>query len=139
MNSFARSIDPHTSYLSPRNADRFNSEMNLSLEGIGAVLQADDDFTVVRSLIPGGPADKTKLLRPEDRITGVAQDSGKVIDVIGWRLDDVVELIKGRKGTKVRLEIQRGTGATHQTQLIELIRDKVRLDDRAAKSQVFKS
>lgn len=139
MNSFARSIDPHTSYLSPRNADRFNSEMNLSLEGIGAVLQADDDFTVVRSLIPGGPADKTKLLRPEDRITGVAQDSGKVIDVIGWRLDDVVELIKGRKGTKVRLEIQRGKGATHQTQLIELIRDKVRLEDRAAKSQVIKS
>ncbi len=96
MNAFARSIDPHTSYLSPRNADRFNSEMNLSLEGIGAVLQADDDFTIVRSLIPGGPADKTKLLRPDDRITGVAQESGKVIDVIGWRLDDVVDLIKGR-------------------------------------------
>ena len=139
MNAFARSIDPHTSYLSPRNADRFNSEMNLSLEGIGAVLQADDDFTVVRSLIPGGPADKTKLLRPEDRITGVAQEKGKVIDVIGWRLDDVVDLIKGRKGTKVRLEIQRGKGATHQTRLIELTRDKVRLEDRAAKSQVIKA
>lgn len=139
MNAFARSIDPHTSYLSPRNAERFNSEMNLSLEGIGAVLQADDDFTVVRSLIPGGPADKTKLLRPDDRITGVAQEKGKVIDVIGWRLDDVVELIKGRKGTKVRLEIQRGKGATHQTHLIELTRDKVRLEDRAAKSQVIKT
>lgn len=139
MNAYARSIDPHTSYLSPRNAERFNSEMNLSLEGIGAVLQADDDFTVVRSLIPGGPADKTKLLRPDDRITGVAQGKGKVIDVIGWRLDDVVELIKGRKGTKVRLEIQRGKGATHQTQVIELTRDKVRLEDRAAKSQVIKT
>nr|WP_152536730.1 carboxy terminal-processing peptidase [Tolumonas lignilytica] len=139
MNAFARSIDPHTSYLSPRNAERFNSEMNLSLEGIGAVLQADDDFTVVRSLIPGGPADKAKLLRPDDRITGVGQDSGKIVDVIGWRLDDVVELIKGRKGTKVRLEIQRGKGTTHQTQMIELVRDKVRLEDRAAKSQIIQT
>ncbi len=139
MNAFARSIDPHTSYLSPRNADRFNSEMNLSLEGIGAVLQAEDDFTVVRSLIPGGPADKTKLLRTDDKITGVAQGNDKIIDVIGWRLDDVVDLIKGKKGTRVRLEIQRGKGSTHQTTIIELVRDKVRLEDRAAKSQIIQA
>ena len=136
-NAFARSIDPHTSYLSPREADRFNSEMNLSLEGIGAVLQADDDFTVVRSLVPGGPADKSKLLKPEDKITGVAQDDGKMQDIIGWRLDEVVDLIKGPKGTKVRLEIQRGEGAARLSQVVELQRDAVRLEDRAAKSSVM--
>ena len=136
-NAFARSIDPHTSYLSPREADRFNSEMNLSLEGIGAVLQADDDFTVVRSLVPGGPADKSKLLKPEDKITGVAQDDGKMQDIIGWRLDEVVDLIKGPKGTKVRLEIQRGEGAARLFQVVELQRDAVRLEDRAAKSSVM--
>ena len=136
-NAFARSIDPHTSYLSPREADRFNSEMNLSLEGIGAVLQADDDFTVVRSLVPGGPADKSKLLKPEDKITGVAQDDGKMQDIIGRRLDEVVDLIKGPKGTKVRLEIQRGEGAARLLQVVELQRDAVRLEDRAAKSSVM--
>lgn len=139
MNALSRAIDPHTSYLSPRNADRFNSEMNLSLEGIGAVLQGDDDYTVIRSLIPGGPADKSKLLKPDDRITAVGQINGKMVDVIGWRLDDVVDLIKGKKGTKVRLEIQRGKGVTHQTKIIELVRDKVRLEDRAAKSKVVKA
>ena len=138
-NAFARSIDPHTSYLSPREADRFNSEMNLSLEGIGAVLQADDDFTVVRSLVPGGPADKSKLLKPEDKITGVAQDDGKMQDIIGWRLDEVVDLIKGPKGTKVRLEVQRGEGAARLLQVVELQRDAVRLEDRAAKSSVIEA
>jgi carboxyl-terminal processing protease len=138
-NAFARSIDPHTSYLSPREADRFNSEMNLSLEGIGAVLQADDDFTVVRSLVPGGPADKSKQLKPEDKITGVAQDAGKMQDIIGWRLDEVVDLIKGPKGTRVRLEIQRGEGAARQSQVVELQRDEVRLEDRAAKSSVIEA
>ncbi|MBZ6068326.1 carboxy terminal-processing peptidase [Aeromonas schubertii] len=136
MNSFARAIEPHTSYLSPRNADRFNSEMNLSLEGIGAVLQAEDDFTVIRSLVPGGPAANSNQLKPDDKITGVGQADGKIVDVIGWRLDEVVDLIKGPKGSKVRLEIQRGKGATAKTEVIELVRDKVRLEDRAAKSKV---
>ncbi|GAA4492944.1 carboxy terminal-processing peptidase [Pseudaeromonas paramecii] len=139
MTAFSRGIEPHTSYLSPRNADRFNSEMNLSLEGIGAVLQADDDFTVVRSLVPGGPADLSKQIKPEDKITGVGQEAGKMVDIVGWRLDDVVDLIKGPKGTKVRLEIQRGKGASNQTQIIELQRDKVRLEDRAAKSKVIEA
>lgn len=139
MAAFSRGIEPHTSYLSPRNADRFNSEMNLSLEGIGAVLQADDDFTVVRSLVPGGPADLSKQLKPEDKITGVGQADGKMVDIVGWRLDEVVDLIKGPKGTKVRLEIQRGKGASNQTQIIELQRDKVRLEDRAAKSKVIEA
>ena len=136
-NAFARAIDPHTSYLSPREADRFNSEMNLSLEGIGAVLQADEDFTVVRSLVPGGPADKSKQLKADDRIIGVGQTNGKIQDIIGWRLDDVVDLIKGPKGTKVRLEVQRGDGPSARNQVIEIVRDEVRLEDRAAKSSVI--
>ncbi len=139
MSAFSRSIEPHTSYLSPRNADRFNTEMNLSLEGIGAVLQSDDDFTVVRSLVPGGPADKSKQLRPDDKIIGVGQNDGQIVDIVGWRLDEVVDLIKGPKGSKVRLEVQRGVGASSQTQIIELVRDQVRLEDRAAKSKVLEA
>ena len=97
MNSFARSIEAHTSYLSPRNAERFQMEMNLSFEGIGAVLLSEDDFTVIRSVVPGGPADLSKKIKPEDKIVGVAQEDEEFIDVIGWRLDEVVELIKGPK------------------------------------------
>ena len=89
MNSYARSIEAHTSYLSPRNAERFQQEMNLSLEGIGAVLQSDDDFTVIMSLVPGGPADMTKKIKPKDKIIGVAQGDEEFVDVVGWRLDDV--------------------------------------------------
>ncbi|MFD1006800.1 MULTISPECIES: carboxy terminal-processing peptidase [Oceanisphaera] len=136
-NAFARTIEPHTSYLSPRNAERFETEMNLSLEGIGAVLQAEDDYTVIRSLVPGGPAAKSGELQPEDHIIGVGQDADKVIDVIGWRLDEVVELIKGRKGTRVWLQIQRGKAATATPKVIELTRDTVRLEDRAANGKVI--
>ena len=137
MNSYARSIEPHTSYLSPRNADRFKTEMNLSLEGIGAVLQTIDDYTVIRSLVAGGPADATKQLKAEDKIVGVAQDDQTIVDIVGWRLDDVVDKIKGPKGTKVRLEIVRGEGASAKHKIVEIIRDKVRLEDRAAKSKII--
>jgi carboxyl-terminal processing protease len=137
MNAYARSIEPHTSYLSPRNADRFKTEMNLSLEGIGAVLQTIDDYTVIRSLVAGGPADSTKQLKAEDKIVGVAQDDNTIVDIVGWRLDDVVDKIKGPKGTKVRLEIVRGEGASAKHKIVEIVRDKVRLEDRAAKSKVL--
>ena len=137
MNAYARSIEPHTSYLSPRNADRFKTEMNLSLEGIGAVLQSVDDYTVIRSLVSGGPADLTNQLKAEDKIVGVAQDDKTIIDIVGWRLDDVVDKIKGPKGSKVRLEIVRGEGANAKHKIVEIIRDKVRLEDRAAKSKVL--
>ncbi|WP_375058451.1 carboxy terminal-processing peptidase [Zobellella sp. DQSA1] len=136
-NAFARAIEPHTSYLSPRNAERFETEMNLSLEGIGAVLQAEDDYTVIRSLVPGGPAAKSNELQPDDRIIGVGQSAEQITDVIGWRLDEVVDLIKGRKGTKVWLQIQRGQAVTTTPRIIELIRDTVRLEDRAASGKVL--
>lgn len=138
LNSFARSIEAHTSYLSPRSADRFQQEMNLSLEGIGAVLRADEDYTVIQSLVPGGPADLTQKLKPKDKIIGVAQDKEEFVDVIGWRLDDVVDLIKGPKGSTVRLQVLAGSDiATSQAQVITIVRDKVRLEDRAAKAEVL--
>ena len=83
-------------------------DMDLELEGIGAVLTPDEDYTVIRSLVPGGPADKTEQIKADDRIIGVAQDGEDFTDVIGWRLDDVVDLIKGPKGTKVRLQYLKG-------------------------------
>jgi carboxyl-terminal processing protease len=136
MNAFAREVDPHTSYLSPRNAETFQAEMNLSLEGIGAVLQMTDDYTVIRSLVAGGPASNSKALNEGDRIIGVGQDGKDVVDVIGWRLDDVVALIKGPKGTKVNLQIlPEGNDAKSHT--VTIVRDKIRLEDRAVKSEVI--
>jgi carboxyl-terminal processing protease len=137
MNSFGRAVEAHTSYLSPRNADRFQQEMNLQLEGIGAVLRADEDYTVIQSLVPGGPADLTQRLKPKDRIIGVAQDNKDFVDVVGWRLDDVVDLIKGPKGSKVRLQVLGGSDVNSQTQVVEIVRDKIRLEDRAAKFEVL--
>ncbi|MGI2258414.1 carboxy terminal-processing peptidase [Shewanella sp. GXUN23E] len=137
MNAFALTVEPHTSYLSPRNAERFQMEMNLSLEGIGAVLQMDDDYTVIKSLVAGGPAAKSEQLSPEDRIIGVGQEGEEVVDVIGWRLDDVVELIKGPKGSKVVLQVLPKKGGSNAEPVeITIVRDQVRLEDRAATSKV---
>ncbi|MEI8656289.1 MULTISPECIES: carboxy terminal-processing peptidase [Vibrio] len=136
MNAFARQIDPHTSYLSPRNAEQFQSEMSLSLEGIGAVLQMTDDYTVISSLVTGGPAASSKQLSEGDRIVGVGQDGEDIVDVIGWRLDDVVQLIKGPKGTKVNLEIL-PDGKDVKRHVVTIVRDKIRLEDRAVKSEVI--
>ncbi|PKG57562.1 carboxy terminal-processing peptidase [Shewanella sp. Choline-02u-19] len=137
MNAFARTVEPHTSYLSPRNAERFQMEMNLSLEGIGAVLQVDDDYTIIKSLVAGGPAATSEKLSPEDKIVGVGQEGEDVVDVIGWRLDDVVELIKGPKGSKVVLEILPNKGGSSAKPFeLTIVRDKIRLEDRAATSKV---
>ncbi|MGF1747751.1 MULTISPECIES: carboxy terminal-processing peptidase [Vibrio] len=136
MNAFAREVDPHTSYLSPRSAEQFQSEMNLSLEGIGAVLQMTDDYTIIRSLVAGGPASKSKQLGEGDKIIGVGQDGKEIVDVIGWRLDDVVQLIKGPKGTKVKLQIL-SDSKDAKAQVVEITRDKIRLEDRAVKSEIF--
>ena len=137
MNAYARSIEAHTSYLSPRNAERFQMEMNLSFEGIGAVLQSEDDFTIIKSVVPGGPADLSKALKPEDKIIGVAQDGEDFQDVVGWRLDEVVELIKGPKGSTVRLQVQKSAGEANNVSVVSLVRDKIKLEDRAAKSEVI--
>ncbi|QBY05817.1 carboxy terminal-processing peptidase [Thalassotalea sp. HSM 43] len=136
MNSFSRTVEPHTSYLSPRNAERFQMEMNLKLEGIGAVLRLEDDFTVIQSVVTGGPADKSKKLKAKDKIIGVAQDDEELVDVVGWRLDDVVDLIKGPKGTTVRLQVEKGEDDP-VIEVISIVRDTIKLEDRAAKSEVY--
>lgn len=135
MNAFARSIDPHTSYLSPRSAKQFQSEMSLSLEGIGAVLQASDDYTEIRSLVKGGPAEKSHKLSKGDKIIGVGQDGEKIVDVVGWRLDDIVDLIKGPKGSKVNLQILPDSKGA-KSHVVTIVRDKIRLEDRAVKSEI---
>ncbi|MFT6988853.1 MAG: carboxyl-terminal processing protease [Paraglaciecola sp.] len=137
MQSFARSIEAHTSYLSPRNAERFQMEMNLSFEGIGAVLLSEDDYTVIRSVVPGGPADLSNNIKPEDKIVGVAQDKDEFVDVIGWRLDEVVELIKGPKGSIVKLQVVKGSSESRVPVVVTMTRDKIKLEDRAAKSEIY--
>lgn len=138
MNSFARVVEPHTSYLSPRNAERFQMEMNLSLEGIGAVLRAEEDYTVIQSVISGGPADQSKQLKAKDRIVGVAQGDKDFEDIIGWRLDDVVDKIKGAKGTTVRLQIISGKSEDiSNVKIVTIVRDKIKLENKAAKSEVY--
>jgi carboxyl-terminal processing protease len=139
MNSITEAYDPHTNYFSPKASDLFKQSMSLSLEGIGAQLQTDNDYTKVANVIPGGPADKSGLLHNNDYIVGVAQGKeGDMVDVIGWRIDDVVKLIKGPKGTVVRIQIiPSANGIGGATQEIVLTRDKVKLEDQAAKKSVI--
>jgi carboxyl-terminal processing protease len=141
MNAITEAYDPHTNYFSPSDQDRFNVDMSQSLEGIGARLQADNDYTKVSEIIPGGPADKSKLIHPNDRIIAVAQgETGEWVDVVGWRLDDVVKLIKGPKGTQVRLQILPAeTGVNGPSVTISLIRDKIKLEDQTAKKKVYET
>ena len=138
-NSFAAAIDPHTNYFGPVESENFNDDMNLSLEGIGAVLSQEDEYTVIVQIMPGSPAEKSKKLKPKDKIVAVKQEHGKFEDIIGWRLTEVVKKIKGKKGTKVVLEIERGEGAAAKTFNAELTRDKIRLQDKEAKSKVYTS
>lgn len=135
MNAFAREIDPHTSYLAPRIKRDFDSEMSLSFEGIGATLSQDDDYTRIVSFITGGPAERSKQLVIGDRIIGVGQKNKPIEDVIGWRLDDIVEKIRGPKGTTIRLEIL-PAGNNSKSKIIELARDKIHFEDREAKLTV---
>ncbi len=139
MNALTLSYDPHTQYFSPRGTENFNIRMRLSLQGIGAMLQSDDEYTKVTRLIPAGPADKAGELKASDRITGVAQGAdGEMIDVIGWRLDDVVDLIRGKKGSVVRLSILKNNAIdTSKTQVISITRDKVNLDEQDASKKII--
>jgi carboxyl-terminal processing protease len=139
MNSITEAYDPHTNYLSPKASDLFKQGMSLSLEGIGARLQTDNDYTKVFEIVPGGPASKSGLIVANDIITGVAQGKdGEMVDVVGWRIDDVVKLIKGPKGTTVRLQILPAvTGVNGPAKEISIVREKVKLEDQAAKKQVI--
>lgn len=139
-NALANSYDPHTSYFSPRVSENFQINMSLSLEGIGAVLQTEDEFTKIVSLVPAGPADKSGQLSPADLIVGVAQgEDGEFEDVVGMRLDDVVQLIRGPKDSIVRLEII-PAGATDGAgrRIVSLVRNKVQLEEQAAQSRVIR-
>ena len=139
MSAYAETTDPHTDYLGPRAAENFDISMKLSLEGIGAVLQARDDYTQIRELVPGGPAMKSGKVEVGDRIVGVGQgDSGPITDVIGWRLDDVVNRIRGKKDTTLRLEILPGdTGLDGKHEIVTLVRKKVSIEEQAAKKKII--
>lgn len=139
MNTFAHTLDPHSSYLSPRNSEEYRIQMSLSYFGIGASLQTEEDYVQIVSIIPGGPASIDGSLGPKDRIIGVAQDpDGEMVDVIGWRLDDVVDLIRGEANTIVRLQIiPAGALPGHSNKEISLTRGKVKLEERAAQSEIL--
>lgn len=139
VNSFTRTFDPHSDYLSPAASTNFNIAMKLSLEGIGATLRSENDYTIVASIVPGGPAHKSGLLKEEDRIVGVAQgDEGEFVDIIGWRLDDAIQLIRGKKGTVVRLQIIKAKENLNSIPTeIRIVRDEVKLEEQAAKGEIL--
>lgn len=136
-NALGSLYDPHTSYLSPRTNENFKINMSLSLTGIGAELTTEDDYTKVSRIIPGGPADLQGVLKAEDKIVGVGQAEKPIVDVIGWRIDEVVELIRGEKDTKVRLELIPSKGDSSNTKTITIVRDKVKLEDKSAQSTIL--
>ncbi|MES2820809.1 MAG: PDZ domain-containing protein, partial [Pseudomonadota bacterium] len=140
VNAFAQTYDPHTNYLSPDNAENFDINMSLSLEGIGAVLQSDNDNVKVVRLVPAGPAEKSKQIAPADKIIGVAQGRDEMVDVIGWRLDEVVKLIRGPKGSQVRLEVIPASNAPNDmtSKVVSITREAVKLEEQAAKKSVLK-
>ena len=138
MNAFASTYDPHTQYFSPRTSQNFNINMSLSLEGIGAVLKSEDDHTSVVRLVPAGPADKSGDLGVADKIISVGQgENGPLIDIVGWRLDDVVELIRGPKGSTVRLEIIPAKNDDEISEVISITRNKVQLEEQAAQAKLL--
>ena len=139
IDALTKTYDPHTQYFSPRSSEDFNIHMSLSLEGIGAVLQSEDEFTKVVRLVPAGPADKSGKIFPTDKIIGVAQgEKGEIIDVVGWRLDDVVQLIRGPKKSIVRLEIiSGGSESNSQRKIIHIVRNTVKLEEQAAQKDII--
>ncbi len=138
MNSFAENIDPHTSYLSPARSANFKIDMARALEGIGASLREVNDYTTVMEVIAGGPAFKSEKIKKNDRIVAVAQgDDGKMVDVIGWRTDEVVKLIRGAKGTVVRLQILPSEAdITASPRELRLVRDKIKLEESSAQGEI---
>ncbi|MDB2594061.1 carboxy terminal-processing peptidase [Porticoccaceae bacterium] len=138
INALASLYDPHTSYFTPRTTENFQINMSLSLTGIGAELNIEDEYTRVVRIIPGGPADLQGLLKASDKIAGVGQGDEEIVDVVGWRLDDVVALIRGEKDSTVRLQVipSKGAGAG-SSKVISIVRDKVKLEEKSAQSKVL--
>ena len=138
INVLSNQFDPHSSYLSPRSAEDFDLNMSLKLNGIGALLGVEDDYTKIISLVPGGPAEKSGKIKPEDRIAKIRQeDSEEFVDVVGWRIDEVVDLIRGNAGSKVEIEFISFDSENDARKLITLKREEIKLEDRAAKSEVI--
>jgi carboxyl-terminal processing protease len=139
INSYTQTIEPHTSYMLPRLAENFDISMRLSLEGIGAVLTTEDENTVVIKTIPGGPAGQSGMVNPGDQIIGVGQGKwGEIVDVVGWRLQDVVDKIRGPKGSIVRLQVlPEASGSSGASKIVELVRNKIKLEDQAAKKSII--
>ena len=138
-NVLTKEFDPHSSYLSPKSSEDFDMDMSLKLEGIGALLGSEDDYTKIVSLVPGGPAEKSGLIKPEDKVIGIRQGEEEIVqDVIGWRIDDVVDLIRGKSGTKVEIEFLSSDSLNENIKKkVLLTREEVKLEDRAVKSEVL--
>jgi len=137
MSSYTESIDPHTNYFNPSNAAAFNIDMARSLEGIGATLGSENDFVTVKAVTPGGPADKSGLVNVDDKFLAVAQGKdGEFVDIIGWRLDNAIQLIRGAKGTVVRLKVVPKGSDISNFKIIELTREKIILKDQSAKKEI---
>ena len=138
MDAFTEAVDPHTNYFNPFNAAQFNMEMSRSLEGIGATLTFENEYVTISTLVPGGPADKSHQLSPKDRIVGVAQGKdGEYQNVVGWRLDNAIALIRGPKGTTVKLQIlPAGSSAGGKLKIVEIVRDKIVIQDELAKKEI---
>lgn len=138
MNAFTELYDPHTNYLSPASSDNFDISMSLKLEGIGAILSASDEHTQVVRLIHAGPAQKQGELQPMDKIVAVGQGKEKMVDVVGWRLDEVVNLIRGPKGSTVRLEVIPAKSiANDEHKTITIVRDEVKLEEQSVQKAML--
>lgn len=137
MSAYTESVDPHTNYFNPSNAANFNIDMSRSLEGIGATLRMDNEFVTVNAITPGGPADKSGLVNVDDKFIAVAQGKdGEFTDIVGWRLDNAIQLIRGAKGTTVRLKVVSKGQDVAIPKIIELVRDKIILQDQSAKKEI---
>ena len=142
MNNLMSIFDPHSSYFSPKSAEDFEMTMSLKLEGIGALLTTEDDYPVIVSVVPGGPAEKTRKINPDDKIVRIRQveeDNSQAIDVVGWRIDEVVQLIRGKAGTKVELELIPAKNEDYsERKFVTILREEVKLEEQAAKSKIKK-
>ena len=136
MTAYTESIDPHTNYFNPNNAAKFNIDMARSLEGIGATLKFENDFVMVAAVVPGGPADKSGQIAIDDKFIAVAQGDGEFVDIVGWRIDNAIQLIRGAKGTTVRLKIVSKGQDIASPKIISIVREKIVLQDQSAKKEI---